>query len=378
MSRTVKRQATVSFGLSFLDVLCCGLGAAILLLLVVKHGETISTFDSVSVLSKTITEIQELIAIKTAETTELERIAAETKREIVALTGQADAKSSISRLQASRLVNLLKEVQQQREALKMARQQLAATASNQQRVAEQSSLTTRQQHLTGLMVNNDRVLVLLDASASMLSKTLVEIIRLRASPVNVQRNADKWRSARSTAMWVVDRIPEGASYKVLVYNDKVGDVHGKLYSKNQKPSWEIKPDPNITTTQLNVRLTQLTPLGPTDLKSALEIATNLEPRPLQLILITDGFPTLPGTSRLHRLAGCPSVVTGRVPLLTPTCRESVFENAIGATRRGLRGIRIDVVLFPLEGDSNAVEGYWQLARRHGGRMLSPVPGWPAS
>ena len=47
-------------------------------------------------------------------------------------------------------------------------------------------------------------------------------------------------------------------------------------------------------------------------------------------------------------------------------------------RRGLGGIRIDVVLYPLEGDSNAVHGYWVLATNFGGRLLTPVPGWPTS
>ncbi|MXW54386.1 MAG: hypothetical protein F4Z66_10515, partial [Gammaproteobacteria bacterium] len=40
MSKQIRRDDAVGFSLSFLDLLSCGLGAAILLLLVVKHGST--------------------------------------------------------------------------------------------------------------------------------------------------------------------------------------------------------------------------------------------------------------------------------------------------------------------------------------------------
>ena len=38
MKRTFNTRTAPGFGLAFLDVLCCGLGSAVLLLLIVKHG----------------------------------------------------------------------------------------------------------------------------------------------------------------------------------------------------------------------------------------------------------------------------------------------------------------------------------------------------
>ena len=378
MSRTVKRQSVVSFGLSFLDVLCCGLGAAVLLLLVVKHGETVAEIDAAGFLIEHITEIQELIATKTEQKTELERVADERQRELVALTAQDDAKSSISRLQATRLANLLREVQQQRVALSNARQTLASDAAERQRAAEEAQQIASQQHLTGLMVNSDRVVVLLDSSASMLSSTLVEIIRLRASNPQLQLRADKWVSARGAAKWVVDRLPNGTSYQVLTYSDAVFDSQGNRVTAAQPPKWETKQDAAATRTHLDSLLDNLTPKGATDLKTALAAIADIKPSPAQVILITDGYPTLPGKSSLNRLRNCPRVRSGQVPLISPQCRKSIFDNALRVTRRDLRGIRIDVVLYPLEGDSNAVHGYWELATSFGGRLLTPVPGWPTS
>ncbi len=378
MSRTVKRQSVVAFGLSFLDVLCCGLGAAVLLLLVVKHGETVAEIDATGFLIEHITEIQELIATKTERKTELERVADETQRQIVTLTAQDDAKSSVSRLQATRLTDLLREVQQQRVALSNARQALAAGAAEQQREAEEAQQIASQQHLTGLMVNNDRVVVLLDSSASMLSSSLVEIIRLRASNAQVQLRAEKWVSARGAAKWIVDRLPVGASYQVLTYGDAVHDSQGNPITGVLIPQWETKRDAASAQHHVETLLINLIPQGPTDLKTALTTVAGISPSPAQVILVTDGYPTLPGNTSLNRIRGCPRARAGQVPLISPQCRKNIFDNALRSTRRDLRGIRIDVVLYPLDGDSNAVHGYWELAATHGGRLLTPVPGWPTS
>ena len=378
MSRTVKRQSVVTFGLSFLDVLCCGLGAAVLLLLVVKHGETVAEIDAAGFLIEHVTEIQELIATKSEQKTELERIADETQQQIVAMTAQEDARSSISRLQSTRLTKLLRELQQQRIALNSARQSLAADAAEQQRGAEEAQQNVAQQHLTGLMVNSDRVVVLLDSSASMLSSSLVEIIRLRASNPETQLRADKWVSARGAVKWVIERLPIGASYQVLTYSDVVRDSQGKPVTPAQSPQWQTKHDAASASAHVNSLLNDLTPKGPTDLRTALSAVAAVTPAPAQVIVITDGYPTLPGKATLSRFQDCPRARAGQVPLISPRCRKSIFDNALRSNRRDLRGIRFDVVLYPLEGDSNAVYGYWEFATSHGGRLLSPVPGWPTS
>ena len=102
-------------------------------------------------------------------------------------------------MQATRLTKLLRELQQQRTELNSAQQALATDVAERQRVAEDARQLASQQHLTGLMVNNERVVVLLDSSASMLSSNLVEIIRLRASNPQIQLQAQKWVSARGAA-----------------------------------------------------------------------------------------------------------------------------------------------------------------------------------
>lgn len=378
MSKTVRRQSVVSFSLSFLDILCCGLGAAVLLLLVVKYGETIAETDAAGLLIAHITEIQELIATKQEEKSELERLADESQNEILAKTAQDDAKASVSRQQASRLASLLQQVQQQRAALNEAQRQLASTAAENAQQAQAATEDSSRQHLTGLLVNDDRVVVLLDASASMLNTTLVEIIRMRVAPESIRQQAAKWVSARGAADWVLDELPDSAFFQVLTFSDTIQDARGQTVSTANPPPWESKSDPTLATAKVSTTLAQRIPHGPTDLKSALQTVEAMKPLPAQIVLITDGYPTVPGKTALGRLRQCPRARAGQVPLLSPQCRLSVFKNAEAFALRELRGVRIDAILLPLEGDSNSVLGYWEFTAKFGGRLLAPVAGWPSS
>ena len=166
--------------------------------------------------------------------------------------------------------------------------------------------------------------------------------------------------------------------QILTYSDAVHDSHGRAVTTAQSPQWQTKHDASTASTHVDSLLNDLTPRGATDLRTALASVAAITPIPAQVIVITDGYPTLPGKTALNRLRGCPRESPGRVPLISPRCRKSIFDQALRTNRRDLRGIRIDVVLYPLEGDSNAVLGYWELATSYGGRLLSPVPGWPTS
>ena len=59
-----------------------------------------------------------------------------------------------------------------------------------------------------LRIDGKRVLVLVDASASMLDETVVNIIRLRNMPPERRIASAKWQQAVSTVEWVAARLPQ--------------------------------------------------------------------------------------------------------------------------------------------------------------------------
>ena len=74
------------------------------------------------------------------------------------------------------------------------------------------------QYLTGLKVGGRRIMLLLDASASMLDETIVNIIRRRNLAPAVRRRADKWVRAVKTVDWLTTQLPAGSRFQIYSFN----------------------------------------------------------------------------------------------------------------------------------------------------------------
>lgn len=357
--------------------MCCGLGAAVLLLLVVKHGPIDAVLNELGELEAKILEIQEQIAIKTDTKINLTKVLEETESNLLAASEKdEDGTETYAMVQERRLAALVLELAKQQDILRAQRIKLAEVSLKKSEEQSEEKTQVSKTHLTGLLVNGDRVVILLDVSASMLATSLVEIIRIRASPTRIKQNAEKWLRARRAAYWVYDKIPPKTQYQLITFSDAVEDADGVSASAVPNFVWKTKDDNAVTAERLRNRLDQIIPHGPTDLMTALNYAGSLSPKPLQIILITDGLPTKPGTRTLARLRDCPRTTAGKTVLLSPNCRASVFRNSVSRARSRIRDIRVDTILFPLEGDSNAIHHYWELAQSSGGRVLSPISSWP--
>ncbi len=364
-------------GLAFLDVLCCGLGSAVFLLLIIQRGPAPVETDDPLVAAGTVRAEAALEAV-TGRLGDIEVALAMTVADIqarlAALRDAAGARRAGEEQARAALV-----------ALRAEQDKLAASGAELRGALETPLPEPPQppapprEHLTGLRINEDRVAVFLDASASMLDRSLIEILRLRASPDRFKQAAPKWTVARNTAKWAYRRIPDGGRYRLLAYSTEVRDVYGAPVPATGKLAWKEKmsvgPVAN-TPSVVEAGVDALLPEGPTNLRGVFEAAARLDPLPTQVLLITDGLPTMRGDASVHRLRGCGRRRGNAVPLLTPECRASVFRDARAVAARKLSGTRIDVVLLPLEGDSNASGTYWDLALATGGRLLTPAEGWP--
>lgn len=373
-----KQSSTVSFGLSFLDVLSCGLGAATLLLLIVKHGPATEAEENLDFIATRVTEVEAKLE-SLQETREELRMELGVTDELI--ERQIGARSASSQLEADRMAALAKL----KDQLSDARKELASSQGRLQEAKESKSLASvipdapkvgREGSLIGLKIMPSHVVILLDRSASMLSSTLVEIIRLRASSNRLKIAAAKWVTARQAAEWAYLQIDDGREFQILSYSDTVTDLNGNSYPSESPIQWLRKNFENDYKT-LMPQLRDIVPSGPTDLKTALEVVGKLDPVPKQIYLITDGYPTLAGKARLSSFRDCPRASQGVTPYLSPSCRLNMFMNAARVAERHLARTRFDTVMLPLEGDANAIQGYWMLSATSGGRLLTPAPGWPA-
>jgi hypothetical protein len=211
------------------------------------------------------------------------------------------------------------------------------------------------QYLTGLKVGGERILVLVDMSASMMDESVVNVIRLRNMPEARRMAAGKWRRTVATVDWLTSQLPAKSKFQVYGFNTQarplVPDSAGKWIAGDDAAS-------------LNAALRELRKIVPKDgtsLENALAVAGSLSPRPDNIILVTDGLPTQGASPPLVK-----KTVDG-------DDRLKLFEKALG---RLPPGIPVNVILLPMEGDPMAPSAYWTLARRTRGSFLSPARDWP--
>ena len=109
-----------------------------------------------------------------------------------------------------------------------------------------------------------------------------------------------------------------------------------------------------------INVSRLVPAGGTSLENAFLALQQLSPSPDNIFLITDGLPTQ--DSRGPR----GTKISGRD-------RQKLFRAAV---KQLPKGVPVNVILAPMEGDPMAAVSYWKLAVNSGGAFLAPSRDWP--
>ena len=107
-------------------------------------------------------------------------------------------------------------------------------------------------------------------------------------------------------------------------------------------------------------LRQEIPNGGTSLHKAFAIIPTLPSPPDNIILLTDGLPTM----------------AGRKPHGYKVSPKKRFNHFVAATRTLPTGVPINVILYPMEGDPRAASAFWRLAINTRGSYFCPSEDWP--
>ena len=365
-----RRRRLDVFGLSFLDAMTCGFGAVVLFFMVIQGA----TDDPVS-------EEQVPSQHRRSEVDRLEEEVLEGQENLVELRNSLRREEQIraeSQGLSRRLIETLEQIQQelavyQRDTLAKTEhlnrlqtdlktleqdtKRLSASLPDEQAPGDRTRAFIGdgdRQYLTGLKVGGERILVLVDSSASMLADTLVNVIVRRNLPESRRRLSPKWRRAVSTADWVATQLPRESHFQMYAFAESVRPLVAGSRGK-----WLDAGDREV----LNEAITALrrtAPAGGTNLHKALAAINGLRPRPDNIILLVDGLPTQ------GRKAVKKGTVTGKARL-------KLFEQAV----EQLDGkVPVNVILFPMEGDPMAASAYWKLALGTRGSFLAPSEDWP--
>jgi beta-lactamase regulating signal transducer with metallopeptidase domain len=205
--------------------------------------------------------------------------------------------------------------------------------------------------LTGLAVGGERIVVLVDVSAGMLDRTAAGIDARRALSPEERRQAPKWRQLVETVESVTQRIPSGARFQVVLFNDRA-----RMALPGTDGQW-LTATPALLESSVAVLRSQVAAEGASDLRAAFDAARALQPPADVVHLIVDGLPT----ARDEREGA-------------PASEREKMQQLDAAIESAPPGAAINVILMPKEGEAIAAPAYWTLTHRTGGAFFAPVAG----
>ena len=337
--------------MAFLDVMSCGLGAVILIFLLIKHNTDYGSVESEVLLSdlQSIqieqTRLEEQVDEVSFQNSATDKLGAEIRKRKIALQrALADIENKTSMLQ------------KRNQQLKSANESIAR--KNADDIIQNPGLG-QQEYLIGLAVKGNRIAVLIDHSGSMVDEKIVDIFSVSVSEDSVKQRTRKWLTSKKTLQWIINRVPVSSEMLVLSFNEQASWVGERR--------WFAKSDSSAIE-NVAAAIDRLVPEGPTNLHAAFKLLDQVLPRPTDIYLITDGLPTIGDKKDYGRGCKASSKITG-------PCRANLF-NAALKDSKAYRGAIFNVILLPLEGDPDASGLYWQATYLRDGTLLSPAEGWP--
>ena len=351
----VKKRRNIAFSLSFLDIMACGFGAVTLLFLILRHNATEVELpdprlaSEVDLLQQDIRQAEEekVELLNSLEAIQLELVKAQGDSERV-ITDLEEQERSIQADPKDELAKLRRQVEQlERETAQLEEIEFG------DKVREFLGDGNRQ-YLTGLKLGGERVMILVDGSASMLADTVVNAVRRRNMSDSQKKQSPKWVWTQRTVEWLLAQLPPSSRFQLYIFN-----TDAQPATAGTAGEWLDAAD-SLALERAVEGLREYSPGSGTSLVNAIAAMNDFENKPDNLFLLTDGLPT-----------------QGAKPpkkyMVSGTQRRDFFAAAINSLPRG---IPVNTILFPMEGDPEAAALFWQLAMNTKGAFIAPSRDWP--
>lgn len=351
-----QKGAEDGFNLAFLDVMACGLGAVILIFMLVDFNDvTVDTSDEEARLA------QELNA-NNEQQVQLQQSLDEINDKIaMASDRQQDSQRKQQDIEAD-LDDTLKAIAEQQAVIADLERQKAAVAD---KLAKSNPIQKvgagEQNYIVGMPVEGKNIGILVDKSSSMMAVELADILLATTLPDSQKVTQAKWIRTKNIATWLISRLPTDAKVTVVAFSDNA-QVLG--------PRSSISASSSQLLNQVVADLGKVIPSGGTDLRSGIDTLMKANPSIDAVYLVTDGLPTLG-----ERLTSSECLSLTKRKTISAECRRQMGEKTLTYFRSQYRRTRLSTILLPLEGDPYASSSYWNTTWATGGKMLSPALEW---
>ena len=355
MSIASKRRETEVFSLAFLDCICCGFGAVILVfILTVSQKKDVDKADVDAARDK-LKAAQTSVTLTQEQLDRLAQVLAAAQLELQDI----NAKSTQDQLKLS---------DRRRELLLMLQQTGALKDALHTLLGEKKALPTedvappvpipnidRRQYLTGVKLQGEFVVFLVRTSGSMLDDTIDAAASRLGDSDDKKREAPKWQRVIASLEWMLASLEPETHFQILLFAEETGSI---IPTRGEE--WFSTTD-RKTMTDIIGRLHKIVPKGAANLERAFTAVRFLPRLPDSIVLLTDGLPTR----------------SDSLPMegdIEEAHRIRFFEIA---TKQLPPRIPVSTILFPmLTGDPGAPGLYWELANATRGALVSPAKSWP--
>ena len=363
----MSRRKVTPFSLSFLDIMFCGFGAVVLLVLLLNH-ETVKSREQIFTdLRAEAVRLEKEVLIGEEDLVEARNSLNATEKEIVLMQGQSERVIQTTRELEIEIARMSRETLASREHVNQLSTDLKSLDEVQKRLGaaveadRDAGVKVREfkgegdrQYLTGLKMGGKNILILVDASASMLDETIINVIRRRNLDAASRISAPKWQRTLKTTDWLVSNLPRNTKFQLYSFNTRASATLSGTDGNWLETSKRTDIDGAVSA------LHQVAPEGGTSLYHAFTAAMALSPPPDNILLLTDGLPT-----------------QGRAKPVSTTVSAAKRLDHFEQAAKVLNGkIPVNTILLPMEGDAWAAAAFWSLAINSEGSFMTPSRDWP--
>ncbi|MES2697566.1 MAG: vWA domain-containing protein [Verrucomicrobiota bacterium] len=355
MSVSAKRRETEVFSLAFLDCICCGFGAVLLVFILsigqkndVDKSEVDAERDKLDKTKKEATMTQD-------DLDRLAKVLAATQIELQDLNAKNTQDQNKLSDRKRDLLLMLQQTGNMKDALHNLLGEKKAIPTEEVAPPVPIPNIDRRQYLTGVKLSGEFVVFLVRASGSMLDETIDAAAARLEDSDEKKRAAPKWQRVIHSLQWMLASLDPETHFQILLFNEETTSI-----LKGRGEEWFSTTD-RKTMSEIIKEMNNVVPKGGANLERAFTAVRFLPRLPDSIILFTDGLPT--------RSDSLP--MDGEVD--EPT-RIRFFDIA---QKQLPPRIPVSTILFPLlTGDPGAPGVYWELANATRGALVSPSKSWP--
>ncbi len=350
-----KNRESEQYGLSFLDCICCGFGAILLIFVLTTGKRANESKGQVDNAQEIIERLASDIDREKDEAARLRRSIDERSDRIAVVTRQTTSLEDQIIDQTETLSLLLEMSSTVEDELR----RLMEDAENIPTIDEMPPLPLpnpeKRQYLTNFRMEGERLLFLVEASGGMLDTTIVGAIERSRGSAEDRRNAPKWKQTRDMLKWFIGNISPSSRYQIAFFNRDVTPV----LEASSLDEW-MDPLDTDNTEKVLAAIEAFSPSGGANLERAFQRVNEIPELPDNIVLILDGLPTL-----------ADSVPAGEI--VDERIRIQMF---LAARRTQPPNVPLNILLLPFEGDPTAAIAYWSVANYSEGSLVSPSRTWP--